>query len=58
MNTYHAFYNHRTVEVKAATSLEAQRIAAEKLRAKKAYNVAVVLVAKDEQPVPYSPAAL
>lgn len=43
MRTYKAFYKGRSIEVEASSSYEAQQKAAAEFRAKKAYDVAVVL---------------
>lgn len=57
MNTYKAFYNDKTLEVQAETSLAAQRTAAAqfKLRENRQYLVTVVLTAKDDTPVVHKP---
>lgn len=51
MNGYVAFYKGRRVEVYANTSLEAQTKAAEIFKAKKRYDVTVMLAEKDGEPV-------
>ena len=43
MRTYRAFYKGRSIEVQAQTSYEAQQRAAVQFRAKKSYDVTVVL---------------
>ena len=43
MNGYKAFYRGKTIEVYAATSYEAQKKAATIFKAKKQYEVTVVL---------------
>ena len=43
MNGYIAFYKRQRIEVNAATTYEAQQIAARKFGAKKAYEVTVML---------------
>ena len=43
MNTYKCFYNGKSLEVEASTTLEAQKKAAELFKAKKSYNVSVLL---------------
>ena len=53
-NTYHAFYNKKTLELKSDTAYHAQLKAAELFKAKKSYEVAVVLVAKGDEPVIHS----
>ncbi len=52
MNTYHAFYKGKKIELKADTSLKAQTEAAKQFKAKKSYDVSIVLVAlSDEKPI-------
>lgn len=51
MNGYIAFYRGKQIEVHAATSYEAQQIAARQLKARKAYEVHVVLAERDGQQV-------
>lgn len=55
MNKYCAFYRRKMIEVEAETTYKAQVIAAEKFKAKKAYEVAVVLVEKMGEPVVHLP---
>lgn len=50
MNTYVCFYRDRKIEVQADTTFAAQKIAAEKFRARKSYEVSVHLVALDGAP--------
>jgi len=47
MHTYAAFYKGRKIEVKATTSYEAQQKAAKELKAKKSWEVAIVLADKE-----------
>jgi hypothetical protein len=47
MNGYKAFYKGKEMDVWAPTSLEAQREAAKKFKAKKDWEVTVVLCLKD-----------
>lgn len=54
-NDYIAFYKSKQIEVKANTSFEAQQKAAEIFKAKKRYDVVVVLAQKDGQQVTHSP---
>lgn len=54
MNTYHAFYKTKKLEVTADTSYAAQLKAAALFKAKKSYEVTVVLVALDGVPVYHS----
>ena len=49
MNIYHAFYKGKKVEVKAETPYAAQLKAAAEFKAKKSYEVAVVVVAVGER---------
>lgn len=55
MNTYKAFYNRQQIEVTADTSFEAQNKAAIQLKAKKRWEVSVVLVAKEGEIVTHRP---
>ncbi|KKL68103.1 hypothetical protein LCGC14_2128350 [marine sediment metagenome] len=58
MNGYKAFYKGKSIEVYADTVLEARRKAAEafKVKANKAYRLAVVLCEKSGQVVTHSTA--
>ncbi|MCP4166023.1 MAG: hypothetical protein GY759_09045 [Chloroflexi bacterium] len=47
MNGYIGLYRGRRAECHAATSYEAQKILAKKLKARKSYEVTVVLAEKD-----------
>lgn len=59
MNTYIAFYKDKQTEVKAPRSYDAQLIAAKLFKARKAYDVTVVLAATaDGNPVVHNPAIL
>ena len=51
MNTYHAFYKGKKVEIQSDTSYHAQLKAADIFKAKKSYDVTVVLVAKDNEQI-------
>lgn len=51
MNGYIAFYRGKRIEVYANTTFEAQKIAAEKFRARKTWEVDVHLAEKDGEPV-------
>lgn len=53
MRKYVAFYKGKQVEVEAESSYEAQQKAAKELKAKKAYEVAIVLA-----DVPVDPASI
>ena len=60
MNTYKAFFNGKTLEVKAPTSFEAQTKAIElfKPSKKQSHMVTVVLIAKEDKEVLVSPCSL
>ncbi len=47
MNGYKAFYRNRTIEVRADTSYQAQKKAAEVFKARNSYDVTVMLCEKD-----------
>lgn len=51
MNTYEAFYKNKRTTVQAQTSYQAQQLAAKEFKAKKEWEVTVVLAEKDGQPV-------
>jgi hypothetical protein len=53
-NGYKAFYKGKSIEVHANSSYEAQKIAAERFKAKKSYEVHVVLAEKDGKEVTHS----
>lgn len=46
MNSYKAFYKNKTADIRAETSLSAQIKAANHFKAKKPWDVSVVLVRK------------
>ena len=56
MFTYIAFYKNKQIEVKALRSYDAQEAAAKIFKARKSYEVTVMLAAKDDQPVIHHPA--
>jgi hypothetical protein len=58
MNGYIAFYRGKQVEVYAASSYEAQQKAAAMFKARKSYEVTVMLAEKGGQPVTHSTGAL
>lgn len=59
MNKYNAYFKGKQIEVQAATSYAAQQAAALKFKARKSYEVSVVLVEKaDGAPVIHSTASL
>ncbi|WP_194727412.1 hypothetical protein [Noviherbaspirillum malthae] len=55
MNGYIAFYRGRQIEVTAATSFEAQTKAAAEFKAKKSYEVTVMLCEKEGEQVVHAP---
>ena len=54
MNGYIAFYRGKRIYICADTSYEAQKMAAATFKAKKSYEVTVVLAEKDGQQVIHS----
>ena len=58
MNGYVAIYKGRRIEVHADSSYRAQQIAAAQFRARKSFEVTVMLAEKDGQPVTHSTASL
>lgn len=56
MNGYKAFYKGKSIDVHAATSLEAQRKAAAVFKARKSWEVTVVLCEKAGETVSHSTA--
>ena len=55
MNGYKAFYKGKSIEVYANTSYEAQQKAATTFKAKKSYDVTVVLCEKAGEQVTHTP---
>jgi hypothetical protein len=55
MNGYKAFYRGKTTEVMADTSFQAQEKAAAFFKAKKSYEVTVVLCEKNGEQVVHAP---
>lgn len=55
MNGYKAFYRGKAIEVYAATSLQARDLAAAQFKARKAYDVTVVLCEIDGATVSHMP---
>lgn len=55
MNKYVAFYRNKETTVEAETSYQAQLAAAEKFKARKSYEVTVVLAEKDGEQVTHTP---
>lgn len=58
MFTYIAFYKGKQITVNALSSYDAQLIASKQFKAKKSYEVTVMLVAKDDEPVIHHPATI
>lgn len=56
MNGYVCFYKGKRLEVQAETSYKAQEKAAAQFRARKAYDVTVVLAEKSGAPVTHTAA--
>lgn len=55
MNGYKAFYKNKSVEVYANTSYEAQMKAAKVFKAKKSYDVTVVLCESNGKQIIHTP---
>lgn len=58
MFTYIAFYKGKEITVNALRSFDAQEQAARIFKAKKSYEVTVMLAAKDDEPVIHHPATI
>lgn len=58
LNGYKAFYKGRTIEVYAETSYKAQLKAAAEFKAKKSYEVTVILCEKAGETITHSTAGL
>ena len=58
MNGYVCFYRGKRIEIYAATSCEAQERAAAQFKARKSYEVSVVLAEKAGEPVQQDGASL
>jgi hypothetical protein len=58
MFQYVCFYRGKQCVVEALRSYDAQLAAAKIFKARKAYEIAVVLAGKDGQPIPVNPAAI
>ena len=58
MNGYSAFYRGKQIEVFADSSYDAQLKAAQQFRARKAYEVTVVLAERDGHQVEHSTGAV
>lgn len=54
MNGYKAFYRGKSIEVEAETSYKAQQIAATRFKARKSYEVTVVLCEKAGEQVTHT----
>jgi hypothetical protein len=55
MNGYKAFYKNKEIDVYAVTSYQAQQLAAAQFKAKKAWEITVVLCEKAGAPVIHTP---
>lgn len=51
MFTYICFYKNKEIQVNALRSFDAQEIAAKIFKAKKSYEITVMLVAKDNEQI-------
>jgi|TARA_R110000868_G_scaffold180883_2_gene421604 hypothetical protein len=58
MFTYIAFYKGKEITVNALRSFDAQEQAARIFKAKKSYEVTVMLAAKGDEPVIHHPATI
>ena len=58
MNGYKAFFKGKTCEVTAASSYEAQQKAAAIFKARKSYDVTVILCEKNGEQVTHNPASI
>ena len=58
MNKYLCFWKKQTLEVEALTTLQAQDLAAAKFKARKAYEVTVMLVEREGVEVIHSTSGL
>lgn len=54
MNGYKAFYKGKSIDIMANTSYEAQKLAALKFKAKKSYEVTVILCEKQGEQVTHN----
>ena len=55
MNGYKAFYKGKSIEVYANTSYEAQQVASKQFKAKKSYDVTIVLCELNSKQVIHTP---
>jgi hypothetical protein len=58
MFTYIAFYKGKEITVNALRSYDAQLIASKIFKAKKSYEVTVMLASKNDEPVIHDPATI
>jgi len=58
MFTYIAFYKDKQITVNALRSYDAQLIASKIFKAKKSYEVTVMLASKNDEPVIHHPATI
>jgi hypothetical protein len=57
-NTYGCFYRGKSIQVKEETTYKAQQEAAKQFKAKKSWEVSVMLMEKDGEEVIHDPAVL
>lgn len=55
INSYKAFYRDRVVEVQAETTFGAQVLASEMFKARKSYEVSVVLCEREDKQINHKP---
>lgn len=58
MNGYKAFYKGKELDIYANSSYEAQKLAAAQFKAKKSYDVSVILCEKSGSQVIHNPSIL
>jgi len=58
MNGYKAFYKGKSIEVEADTSYKAQLKASEIFKAKKSYQVTVIICEKEGKQIIHNPAII
>ncbi len=58
MNKYIAFYKNKSIEVEADTSYKAQLKASEVFKAKKSYQVSIMLCEKEGKQIIHNPAII
>lgn len=58
MNGYKAFYKGKELDIYANSSYEAQKLAATQFKAKKTYEITIVLCEKSGEQVSHNPSIL